>query len=249
MWQAGAPNLIAADGKQLNGSISVHRTWGLLTDLNQGVLPYQPFLLPIALLGTMLGLKRNRWETVAIASALLGMMLLAQKATNWNSGCLGLMRYLLWMLPLFIWLAGDAFAKWPKLGRRYLVVFAIAHVGILYFAWPDRFDYVQSNALARWVWRHAPWLDNPDPQVFHSRIAHRDMLFEPALAPVAFIARRRNVTKLLVDPRGLQRLWERFDVTPEYRAIIEAEAERRSEVFYAHPPTGAVKAKPDANSR
>jgi len=243
-WYAttGVPNLIAAEGVQLQGLPGLGRTWGMLADANQGLLVYQPWLVLLFPIGVAIGLQSQFRESLALLLALAGMMLLAQKATNWNSACLGLMRYMLWMMPLVLWFTAIALARWPKLGRVLLVLLALSHATILFMAWPTIEDYTRPTPVAEWIWTNAPGLDNPDPQVFHSRVRRADALFDIRFTPIDYVpdAESGAVTKLLLHRDTLAKAAEQFTISPEYATLIEAEAAKHEGVFYMHPPPGAV---------
>ena len=95
----GKPNLIAAEFATAN-SISWARTWGLATDLNQGLFPYAPLLVVGAVAGAVRLAVLGRVRGLLLVGAGLAMVVGVQVAHNWNSDGVGVQRYLVWMIPV-----------------------------------------------------------------------------------------------------------------------------------------------------
>jgi len=245
----GVWNPIAAQPEFVAGTITFERTWGLVFDWNQGMFPFQPFAVVLGAIGCWKELRSNRWEAIGLALAFAGMVILVQRATNWNSACMGVARYSVWMLPILNWWAARAIASWPRRGLAVLGWAFAAHIGLVFGMWPARMDYVKSTFAARTIWTYVPWLDAPDPHVFYTRVTHRDMPFRPQLTPLAFLSNEPGATKLMLHRDTLDRLWDRFDVTPEYRTWLKSEAAKHEGVFFVHPPSGAVTPKPGEDGK
>jgi hypothetical protein len=243
----GKPSLIEKEATRVS-AISYGRTWGLAIDLNQGLLPYVPLLLVGAAIGAAVLLYRRNATAVALLLALAGMGVAVQLQVNWNAGCLGMMRYLVWMTPVLGWLAVEGI--WGRLAGRVLLAVAVAgQIALAAYGPPAKDSHVFHSPLARWVMDNAPTLYAPVPEVFVERVTHREMVDQewtrPQTLPVAYVRDDGVVTKILIHPATVERVNERFRVDPEYMIELRQEAAGRSEWFYAHPPPGKVTANPE----
>ena len=237
----GVPSLIGRDATDVT-CISLIRSWGLATDLNQGLLPYAPLLAIGAVVGAGLLLYRRNAAAFVLLPALAAMWASVQIQANWNAGCLGLMRYLLWMVPVLAWLAVEGL-RGGQTGRIFLAAAVVVQLGITLTGPPSRAAYLTHTPVARWVLTHAPWLYYPEPEIFAERIVH----FETTVgevAPVGFSRPDGYVTKLLVDPASVDRLPERFVIDPAYLDEVRRLAAGRTKPFYVHPPRNKVWAPP-----
>src|SRR5205823_2746815 len=128
------------------------------TDFNQGLLPYVPLLvLGVGFAAARLAYLRDARGLLLLLGT-LAVMVGTQVSRNWNSGCDGLQRYLVWVLPL---LAGVAVVGVG--GGRRLWAFAatavVAHATLMQTyqrtgAIPA--GYLSHTAVAEWVLTHCP---------------------------------------------------------------------------------------------
>lgn len=222
-------------------NIGLERTLSMIFDLNQGLAGYVPLLPLAALIGLLLGRSRVQF---AVAVAVVGMMLMAQTQTNWNGGAAGLHRYLVWMIPLFAWVAADG------LGRRTAIAFAagvfVIHLPLLAAFPTDRLSYLEQRPLARWVLNQVPQLYSPPAEVFVERQLHSEFADPVAELPVGFARPHGTVTKLLVVNGCESRLSRYFVVSPEYLPELLARIAEAETPTYLHPPRGAVTTNPGA---
>jgi hypothetical protein len=227
------------------------RTWSQLTDFNQGLLPYVPLLvLGAGFAAVRLAWLRD-WRGLLLAAGAVAVAAGAQVSRNWNSGCDGLQRYLVWVLPLA---AGVAVAGIGP-GRR-LAVFAavavVAHAALMQVyertgAVPA--SYLRHTAVAEWVLTHYPEAYPAEPEVFVERTRrHDNWPMTPVEFPVGFARPDGTVSKMLLDPASVERVATRYDVDPAYLAELRERAARETGLFYAHPPRGAVKVRPSSET-
>jgi len=245
----GTPNLIASIGMADPRLASTARTLSLLTDFNQGLLPFVPLLLLLTLVAAALAVARHRWEATLVAAALVPIMLLCQSTTNWNAGCLGLIRYGVWLVPILAWLVATQIPRkrWALagIGLAVLVQAAIVIVPGMSTA-PDR-----ESPVARAVLAHAPALYNPVPEIFIERSGLAEDPRSGAVSPerlgdalpITFVADDGSVTKILSDAAGLARLSERYQIDTTYASRLAAEYATTPGLFYVTPPTGTVRAR------
>jgi hypothetical protein len=169
-----------------------------------------------------------------------------QVSQNWHSGCDGLQRYLVWVLPLFAGVAvtgiGGRWRLWA-----FAVVAALAHVATLeQHQQPERYPggYLDHTRTAKWVLTHCPRLYWAEQEIFIERTRHGDdWPGTPSDFPLAFVRPDGTVSKMLLAPADVEKTAARFDVDPGYMEQLRSQAARETGLFYAHPPHGAVRAK------
>jgi hypothetical protein len=238
----GVPSTIVTHGGTDSRLISWGRTLSFLTDLNQGMLPYVPFVLVLSGVALWRALRQRHVEGLGIIGVLSLMIVAAETTTNWNSGAIGMMRYAVWMLPVFAWLIA---AVLPP-GRRLAVAVAAAvAIQAMIAARPHGVEnYLTPTSLAHFVLTKAPALYNPEPEVFVERQLHTEETLTPAMLPIPFVTNGWHVTKLLVDRDSLSRLSEKFKVQPVYLEAVQRTHADRVGLFYLNPPRGAVVLRP-----
>ena len=146
-YHFGKPNLIATEFATVN-NISWVRTWSLIGDFNQGLLPY----LPVVVIGLIFGFVRmviiGNVRGLLLAGGGIAMAIGTQVAHNWNSGCAGLQRYLVWMLPVAAGVAIEGIGgKWRM--WLFAVIAAISNFAIFY-------AFNETNALRGGFLYHTP---------------------------------------------------------------------------------------------
>ncbi len=247
-YHFGKPNLIAAEFATVD-NLSWVRTWGLATDFNQGLLPYAPLLVLGAAAGAVRLAAARDARGLLLLAAGGGMAVGVQVAHNWNSDCIGLQRYVVWMVPVAAGVAVEG------VGRRWLGAFAAAavaaHAAVLYgFHRTDglKDGYLTHTPVAKWVLTHYPRAYWVEPEVFVERTVHRDNWPRtPADLPVGFERPDGTVSKLLLDAGSVGRVGERYEADPAYLAALTERAARERGLFFADPPAGAVRVRRPPN--
>lgn len=176
------------------------RAWtAVYTDLNIGLLVNFPFLAVVTVLlvvrhrrlpqekaGDTLGsesVRRRAWgATTALAAALLLPFAFAQTTNVNHGGTPGISRYALWLIPLAVplLLAASGRHKAPPGWLAATVAVSIAWC-LLYYHPARAESYEEPTRAAAVVWRYAPRLSSPLPEVFAERLTHR----APGLLPIA----------------------------------------------------------------
>jgi hypothetical protein len=250
VYHFGRPSLIATGDEYVGvRNLSWVRTWGLAMDPDQGLVAYLPVLVAAAAAGAVGVVWRRDRPGLLLLAAGLGMALGVQVAHNWNSGCPGLQRYVMWMTPVA---AGVAVGGVGGTRRLWAVAVAAAAAHTAAADAYERADALRGgeldhNPVAAWVLTHAPRLYWPDPEVFVERGQHRDgWPHAPADFPIAFARPDGVVTKVLIGPGDADKFAARYDIDPGYLEAVRAEAGRRTGIFYLHPPEGAVKVRAGA---
>lgn len=245
----GTPSLITRAGYTDPSLLSLDRTLSIFTDLNQGILPFAPVLLGLALLGWFRILIQADRLGIALTLVLAGMVAMVQSAINWNMGAQGLIRYAIWMLPILVWFASEVWGA-MRFGLRLFVGIAIVAQGVVLIVQaPGRLDYIRPTPIASWVWEEIPALYNPDHHIFMVRCLETEVSASDDLLPIAYISKKGEITKILLDRSSADRMEERFFVDPRYRSVIEEAARDHPGRFYLHPPRDAVRLWPGSNGR
>jgi hypothetical protein len=166
------------------------RAWAAVyTDLNIGLLVNFPFL-PLALGVLVLWLWRESGRLprptaaggIALAAALALPVAFAQTGNLNHGGTPGMCRYALWLIPLAAPLLIAAAPSLRRPPRWLTATVALSCLWCLVFFHPGRAErYQQPTRLAAAMWRHAPRLSSPLPEVFAERLTHH----EPGLLPIA----------------------------------------------------------------
>jgi hypothetical protein len=246
-YHFGKPNLIAAEFATTD-TITWVRTWGLATDPNQGLLPYVPLLVIGAAVGAVrLAFLRNVRGLLLVAAG-VAMAVGVQVAHNWNSDCIGLQRYLAWMIPVAAGVAVEGLVGWRP--GAFAVVAVAAHAAVLYGIHRTdalREGYLTHTPMAEWVLTHHPWAYPVEPEVFVERQRHRDdWPNTPSELPVGFARPDGMVTKLLLDAASVERVGQQYEADPGYLSALRERAATEPGLFYAHPPAGAVRSRSPA---
>lgn len=198
LYQYGVPNIIVKKFSNA-GFISLTRLTSFFFDLNQGMLLAVPgvLLALLALLCLLRGRERRR-TALLLAAALLFILALTVPALavlNWNSGAVGIMRYVAWALTplLFVLLWRlSLLQRWPVLPLGAAAVLqgvAMAHA--------LSYSYIQFSPLAELVLKHAPAHYHPEPEIFAERSANNDDYLDPQ--KIYVYPRQGAVVKRLYD--------------------------------------------------
>jgi hypothetical protein len=245
-YHFGKPSLIATELSVLD-NLSWVRTWGVVGDFNQGLLPYVPLLVAGAAVGVARSAMVGNTRGLILAAAGVAVAVGTEVAGNWNSSGEGLQRYLVWVLPIAAGVAVEGIGGSRRLAA-FAAVAALAHTAILvaYERTDLRYHgYLRHSPPAEWVLTHWPRAYWVDPEVFTERQRNRDGFpHDPPDLPVAHVRPDGTVSKLLLDAGSVEKVGERFMADPSYLAALRVRAAAEPGYFYAHPPAGAVRARP-----
>lgn len=233
--------------------ISPPRTASFLFDLNQGMLPYVPFLLlSLAAVTLMIATRRDFIGLCALIT--IGLVILPTEATtNWNAGGMGMARYAVWVVPMCAWLVSQHVRSGRNVNRLFAAVFAL-EVAVLAYQSPHM-NYVAETPLAAYILETAPALYNPDPEIFAERQLAYDGVdlgnahaktpgpAERSPLPIVFVSKTGDVTKILSDVRSLETLPTLFTVEAPYWDRVKVQHTYYKNLFYVTPPRGAVRTR------
>jgi len=196
----GVTNLIMATGGAGVGAITLRKVYEVFFDFNQGVLPYAPALVLLALAASVLAGVRRDWLALALVGVSVGMAVLSAMSMNWNAGSVGIMRYAVWQLPLLLWIVLRMFGDSGTLTKAALAtLIGVQLVVFLQASFSPDFapSYLGHGYLARYVLDTAPSLYSPTPDVFAKRTLHTDGDWLPHL-PIAYRTPAGEIRKVLI---------------------------------------------------
>jgi len=177
LWAFGVPNIIAKVATN-TALIGWDRLISFFFDLNQGML--------IGFAGIWSGIvfflfqsfkyKQNFIRYLALFMAVIAfsvaMAIPALTAGNWNSGAVGMMRYVFWagmpFLALFLMM-------WKESQHRNIWMLSLLiFIQLLCAKNSLRYSEVEFSPIAQVALKHFPALYNPEPEIFVERLRHID---------------------------------------------------------------------------
>ncbi len=205
----GTFNLIHKVGAADFSLITFHKLLSYFFDINQGAVLYSGLLLFVFLFGFARNLLRLDFRHLDLALSVFALAILSLPAPNWNCGLSVAIRYFAWCYPFlaFYVLCAVPFRR-PRLGHAILA----ANMALLFVvnnAFAGKMNNLHHTNLAEKILTHAPWLYNPEPDIFAERIAHAEG--RPSY-PVAYISRNGRLTKILTTQDG----WLRLAADPDF---------------------------------
>jgi hypothetical protein len=168
----GVANPIVAHGEAGPEFITLQRMSSFYLDLNQGMLMYAPFAV-LWLPSLYVTIRGRAWLPVALSATCLVMTLLSAMGGDWCSGCVGIMRWAVWQLPLIAFAAVLGF----RCARERIAQLACpamvgvqAAVAVLVVAWPAYApSHLAHGPAAQFVLSRWPALYSPEPDIFFDR--------------------------------------------------------------------------------
>jgi hypothetical protein len=249
LWHFGHPSPMAAAGLLRWPLVSLERVASFFLDFDQGMLVHAPATVVLGVSGIAFAARVRAYRAIVIALTAVAMAAAMGTTVNWNAGCCGMLRYGVWVMPLFAWIAARWLPRSPlAIGACALVVFAqLHHVGTRV----GNDDSLEHGPLARAILANVPTLYDPEPEIFVERTIGRatDAPWLPFPLPVGFGDDDGNLTKLYTDAAGLDALPRIFEVDASYMRTLRARYAGARGAWYIDPPRGLVKARPDSVAR
>jgi hypothetical protein len=180
--QVYIPNAIKA------GLPTVHEMGAFLFDLNIGLIPAFPLLVPIAAWAVLTARSMpSRAELTFAGVSLVALLLVFGMAGQANSGGTPSMsRYALWLIPLAIPFLALARGAW--LGAAVALSVGVTLGG--FFPGLES-SFLRPTPLAAYLWEEHPGVYNPIAEVFYERVSGLD---RSVVLPIA----TANCAKVLV---------------------------------------------------
>jgi hypothetical protein len=218
LWTFGRASVVAEE----LAPVSLSRAWGLVVDLNVGLLPYVPLAVVLFLFVT----ARAAWERRGITPSLplafaFALVLLANTLqTNYNHGSSGPSRYVVWLAPVVFLV--PLLESRTRAERRALAAAVAVQAAIVVSrgGMIPRYDYLQHSPAAVFVLDRWPALYNPDYQVFIKRTLHEEG--RPTHGPYVYRASNGECRKVLAHDAHGEAIREACGRVPErYRTFFE----------------------------
>lgn len=203
-----------------------------IVDLNFGILPYFPFLLPLIF---FLLLFTKKKELYFFTVSIIGIMISFSLMTHINCGMGFLSRYLSWTIVLltigivyysfFIESKGIA-----KIIHTFLLVSVLytSSISFIYFIKykGQTMNYLYMLALPQKVMQIAPAWYNPLPSTFNSRINNVDGGYDvKKKLPILYRDKKGNIRKALLNKESARHFFERI----HYPSYMKGEIRKKKE--------------------
>lgn len=234
----GTPNLIVKTGFASSENVSILRFYDMFFDLNIGLLAYIPLVLIIYLLLILKSIPRLNIKILVILSIIIGMMILSAQTSNWNHGCDGINRYLVWMMPLI-------FYTIIFFNIRTIIIYSIIYsqvIVIFLYGWPDcNVSYLKLTPLSKVILNNVPALYNPDPAIFVKRSLEQDVYIHGSSLMPFIYSYNKIPKKIYTDYNGLLRLKNHCEIidTDWYnKKLLEFKNKGNG---YINPPPNSIK--------
>lgn len=232
-----AGNIIQWAGMASARFISPHKVEAFFLSLDQGLLPYVPVVLALALAAVVRAAARRDWWVLARFAAVLVAVTLTATTIEWNSDAVGLRRHAIWIFPFLLWMGVELLGHDTRTARR-VAAGALSAQLVVFALWVFPPGMAQMSAVTELVLTHAPTLYSPVPSVFAARTEHLTVPMAEAL-PAAFET-SRGVRKVLVDDDHLDRIDAYLEIDAD--ALQRATQPRRTEddlLYLEFPPDSA----------
>ena len=196
-------NLIAKVGAADFSLITFHKLFSYFFDINQGAVLYSGLILFVFLFGLARNLLRRDFRHLELAACVFVLAILSLPAPNWNCGLSVAIRYFAWCYPFLAFYVAFAI-DFRRLRLWHTLL--VANMAILFFvnnAFAGKMNNLHHTNLAEKILTYAPYLYNPEHDIFAERVTHAEG--RPSY-PVAFVSRDGRVTKILTTKGGWERL-------------------------------------------
>lgn len=224
--------------------------WGrvkaYLFDLNLGIFPYYPLLLPGGVIAIAVAVKRRNVKCILLTVALFGIVVAYSFAMHINCGMAGVSRYGSWTTPFLIFICVLYF-PWGDKGKKVLwksvsgaaVLVSLAITAVLVKSSEYR-NCVEMSRQAQTVLEYAPQLYNPLFSTFTSRSLGADGGYAyMSVLPVIYRNDEAEVRKILMSANEIPLLKNIVDGDEESLAYLDkklSEHEGDEGVFYINVP-------------
>jgi Glycosyltransferase family 87 len=159
------------------GGLTTTSYAAVLSDLNIGLLPNDPWIGAALLIAGIMAVRRRvrptAYQVASIVSVAVLLVIFGQVINLNHGGTPGLSRYALWLLPMTVPWLNVTGAGWS--GRALHAVAVCAAVwSVIYFRPSLDEGHLFPTRTAAFVWQRFPSLENPLPEIFSERLRHRE---------------------------------------------------------------------------
>lgn len=187
--------------------VSLNKIGSLFFDVNFGLLPYFPILIPFTVIFALISVQKRKWQILQLWALLLLIALICSTQRNWNSGMMYINRYAVLMIPIVLMIAilSTEYFSPKKISTIFTISLIITAVitGPLLINY-DGVNYVNNNMLSNYVLTIIPMVYNPPFEVFSERAIHMEVDYIGYL-PVIY-AYDGKPRKILTDNQHLSNI-------------------------------------------
>jgi hypothetical protein len=232
-----AGNLIQWAGMASTRFVTPHKIEAFFLSLDQGLLPYVPVILILAVAAVARAAARRDWWVLARFAAILASVALTATTIEWNSDAIGLRRHAMWVFPFLLWLGVEVLATSSRRNRRAIAVGLAAQM-LVFSAWVYPPGMAHMSSVTELVLAHAPTLYSPVPSVFAARTEHLTVPMAEAL-PAVFQT-SRGVRKVLVDRAHLEHLDDYLELDATAREYTANPRPTEDGLYYLEVPADSA---------
>lgn len=185
----------------------IGRIKSYLFDLNYGLLPYFTLMLPLFFVLAIIGLINKKYKILLNMVAFIGVISVFSIMKHINCGMSGIARYNVWVAPImnFAILTNYQNIINRKIGiflSNLTICISIICTSIIInvygFTFAKNTSDVRLTPVAKYVLERYPYLYNPLPSTFITRVTHQQGGYEYN-EPVFFQNDEGYITKILLD--------------------------------------------------
>ena len=210
---------------------------GILFDLNQGMVTFEPIQLIMFISIMLYGLFKRDIDSWLNCVTLIIILSVCATQVNYNSDSSGMNRYIVWINPLIIYYIVNSFKLFSDSKKRNalecIVIFSsIITIGtiLLTGGYTYKYSYVEHNPVAKFVLDKYPNLYNPPSELFAERTIHKEGNFYDDL-PIIYRNNEDIITKVLLSEEYLSEFLETIDYNHE-GLMISKKGKHEKELFY-----------------
>lgn len=212
-------SLITLSGMANISYISLDKVGSLFFDVNFGLLPYFPILLPFTVIFVLISVQKRKWHILQLWALLLLIALIRGTQRNWNSGMMYINRYAVLMIPIMLMIAmlSTEYFSHKKTSTIFVISIIITAVitGPLLINY-DGVNWVNNNKYLNYVLTIIPMAYNPPFEVFSERAIHKEVDYYGYLPiiytydgkPRKILTDNQHLSKIepYIDPKDIDNL-------------------------------------------
>lgn len=234
LFNYGTPNLIIKVGAAGLQHMSLQRMYDMVFDMNIGMIIYVPIIVILFFVVIIRDILNKKYLNLIWPISIFVMIILSTQTANWNSGCAGISRYGVWVLPIMIYYVADLKKHIPiicALVCNALIVVTMG--GFLY----SGANYTELTPTSRFVMENFPYLYSPDYETFTERVRGVPGNFKNNL-PIVFEG-NGHITKVLTDRENFLKLQDIYDIKDtDYYEKVSTKLTKKIE--YVNLPKGVI---------
>ena len=216
-------------------NMSIFLVLEMFFDANLGMFPYIPVVLAVffIIIFRDIFIQKKFTLSVQFLLILILMMLLCTLTVDWNHGTVGPTRYIIWMLPLILYVVVSQPFLDNKSGANSLIYLRVVWVSIviqvfILFLYIPRTMHTAHTPLAKTILNYFPKFYNPTPEIFIERSEQKSDIDSQ---PIIYYY-NDHCRKALVKVRNAQKLEEICGHSEKLKHYMEKYKNDRNRLVY-----------------